>query len=210
MSAGYSNEAVISRIEREEGVDRETARRWFDEMLVFLDLAAESDKMISPPKAVDAAWHAFLLHTRDYEAYCNERYGRIIHHQPTGEPDPDAYRRAYEKRRSFPGSPDPLIWAVPVAVVGADMVAGGGGDDDEGDDAGGHAAPGAVPTGPQDAPEGGDGGGGFFGWLGGLFGGDSGGSGGDGGSAGDSGGGGDGGGGGSSCGGGGCGGGGGS
>jgi len=46
--------------------------------------------MLSPPPAVDAAWHAFLLHTRDYEAYCMERYGRIIHHQPTAEPDPEA------------------------------------------------------------------------------------------------------------------------
>jgi hypothetical protein len=30
----YSNSSVIDRIVREEGVDVETARRWFDEMLV--------------------------------------------------------------------------------------------------------------------------------------------------------------------------------
>ncbi len=68
-------------------------------MLIFLDLCARSDEMLSPPPDVDKAWHAFLLHSRDYEAYCNERFGRVIHHQPTGEPDPDAYRRAYERRQ---------------------------------------------------------------------------------------------------------------
>ncbi|MBA3358912.1 MAG: hypothetical protein H0U20_05600 [Thermoleophilaceae bacterium] len=51
----YSNDAVIRRIEHMEGVGRETARAWFDEMLVFLDLCARSNDEISPPKEVDAA-----------------------------------------------------------------------------------------------------------------------------------------------------------
>jgi hypothetical protein len=42
---------------------------------------AESDELLSPPEPVDKAWHAFLLHTRDYEAYGKERYARVIHHQ---------------------------------------------------------------------------------------------------------------------------------
>ena len=87
----YRNSAVIQRIVEEEGVDLATATAWFDEMLVFLDLCAESKEMLSPPPPVDAAWHAFLLHSRDYEAYCIERFGHVIHHQPTGAPDPKAY-----------------------------------------------------------------------------------------------------------------------
>jgi len=57
--------------------------------------------MISPPEPVDKAWHAFVLHTRDYEAYCRERFGRVIHHQPAEAPDPEAYRRAYAARSSW-------------------------------------------------------------------------------------------------------------
>jgi hypothetical protein len=113
----YSNEAVIGRIQQDAGVDRDTARAWFNEMLIFLDLVADSKDFISPPGPVDAAWHAFILHTRDYESYCRERFGRVIHHEPTGEPDPDAYHRAYE-RRARQGQLDPAIWAVP-AVGGA-------------------------------------------------------------------------------------------
>jgi hypothetical protein len=117
----YWNGSVVERIERDAGVDSETARAWFAEMLVFLDMAADSKRFISPPEPVDVAWHAFILHTRDYESYCRERYGRVIHHQPTGAPDPEAYRRAYERRTTF-GGVDNAIWMVP-PVLGD----GGGG-----------------------------------------------------------------------------------
>jgi len=122
----YSNEAVLQRIEQDAGVDRDTARTWFNEMLVFLDLVADSKDFISPPGPVDVAWHAFILHTRDYEAYCRERFGRVIHHEPTGQPDPHAYRRAYD-RRARQGQLDPAIWAVP-AVGGAAAVSEAGSD----------------------------------------------------------------------------------
>ena len=113
----YSNESVIDAIQKDAGVDRETARTWFNEMLLFLDLAAASKDFISPPTAVDRAWHAFILHTRDYEAYCRERFGRVIHHEPTGEPDPVAYRRAYDRRGVY-GPMDHAVWAVPAVAAG--------------------------------------------------------------------------------------------
>jgi hypothetical protein len=153
----YSNEAVIQRIQEDAGVDRDTARSWFNEMLVFLDLVADSKDFISPPRPVDAAWHAFILHTRDYESYCRERFGRVIHHEPTGKADPHAYRRAYD-RRARQGEPDPAIWAVP--AVGGAVAASDAGGDRQG---GGHDE------------GGGDAGGGF--WDGGSFGGGDGGGG---------------------------------
>ena len=156
----YSNAAVVDRIEREEGVDRDTARAWFGEMLIFLDLCARSDEVLSPPVNVDKAWHAFLLHTRDYEAYCNERFGRLIHHQPTGEPDSRAYRRSWEARQRYSGgmAADPLLWAVPASTAG-------GGDEDEHDRSdGGHESLGsndsASDPGGSDSGGGGDSGGG--------------------------------------------------
>ena len=134
----YSNEAVIQRIQQDAGIDRDTARTWFNEMLVFLDLVADSRDFISPPGPVDAAWHAFILHTRDYEAYCRERFGRVIHHEPTGEPDPKAYRRAYD-RRARHGQPDPMVWAVPAlgGGVAATDAADRGSDSSGGGDFGG-------------------------------------------------------------------------
>ena len=112
----YRNSAVIERFVREKRVDAETAERWFAEMLRFLDLCAESEAMLSPSIAVDSAWHAFILNTRDYEAYCRERFGRFLHHDPTGEPDREAYSRAYERATQRHGQLDPLVWPVPVVA----------------------------------------------------------------------------------------------
>jgi hypothetical protein len=109
---------VVERIQRDAGVDHETAKAWWGELLVFLDMVAESKQFVSPPKPVDVAWHAFILHTRDYEAYCRERYGRVIHHQPTGSPDPVAYRRAYDRRASSGSPVDHAISAVPAGRAG--------------------------------------------------------------------------------------------
>ena len=115
----YHNESVVQRIMAEDGVDRETAKHWFDEMLVFLDLCATSKHVLSPPEPVDKAWHAFVLHTRDYDDYCNERFGKLVHHQPSEAPDPKAYQRAFKRRNDWSPSPDPGVWAVP-------MIDGGG------------------------------------------------------------------------------------
>jgi hypothetical protein len=153
----YSNEAVIQRIQEDAGVDRDTARSWFNEMLVFLDLVADSKDFISPPGPVDVAWHAFILHTRDYETYCRERFRRVIHHEPTGKPDPHAYRRAYD-RRARQGQLDPAIWAVP--VVGGVAAAEAGTDDGGGSWGGGGSSGGGDWGGGSSGGDFGGGGGG--------------------------------------------------
>lgn len=47
----------------------------------YLDRAAAGGA-VSPSPEVDALWHAFILDTRVYAAWCEERYGRFIHHVP--------------------------------------------------------------------------------------------------------------------------------
>ena len=47
---------------------------------------------------------------------CRERFGRVTHHEPTGEPDPAAYARAFEAR-SGSGAMDTTIWAIPAAAT---------------------------------------------------------------------------------------------
>jgi hypothetical protein len=36
-----------------------------------------------PSQEVDDVWHAFLLFTREYEAFCREAIGFFVHHSPT-------------------------------------------------------------------------------------------------------------------------------
>lgn len=35
-----------------------------------------------PSQAVDEAWHAFILFTRQYEEFCQQAFGRFLHHTP--------------------------------------------------------------------------------------------------------------------------------
>jgi hypothetical protein len=35
-----------------------------------------------PSQAVDDAWHEFILFTRQYERFCQEAFGRFLHHTP--------------------------------------------------------------------------------------------------------------------------------
>lgn len=37
-----------------------------------------------PSRAVDEAWHGFILCTARYAAFCDEAYGRFLHHHPEG------------------------------------------------------------------------------------------------------------------------------
>jgi len=35
-----------------------------------------------PSQVVDDLWHEFILHTREYEAFCKQAFGGLLHHTP--------------------------------------------------------------------------------------------------------------------------------
>lgn len=37
-----------------------------------------------PSRAVDEAWHGFILCTARYSAFCDAAYGQFLHHHPDG------------------------------------------------------------------------------------------------------------------------------
>lgn len=58
----------------------------------FLASAMAHGRFVAmPSKVVDAMWHEFILHTRAYEAFCRQAFGRLLHHTPAealaAEPD---------------------------------------------------------------------------------------------------------------------------
>lgn len=104
--------AVAARIAKDESVSVDTARHWFEEMLRFLALIgargepAGKGERVVPSRAVDAAWHAFILHTRAYSGYCERQFGRYIHHEPNppadgGAQDDDSELRAQEASEMY-------------------------------------------------------------------------------------------------------------
>lgn len=59
-------------------------------------LAAKHLPVRMPSAAVDVAWHAFILNSREYQSYCQTVFGRYLHHAPdeAQKPNPKKALRA--------------------------------------------------------------------------------------------------------------------
>lgn len=57
----------------------EHLRAWF----VILT-ARPREQFGLPSRAVDVAWHEFILLTREYTSFCERAFGRYLHHEPDG------------------------------------------------------------------------------------------------------------------------------
>lgn len=80
---------LVRRVMTDESADRDHAERVVDQSLAFLGACAVSTERLVPSVQVDPGWHAFVLHTQDYAAFCDRLAGRFLHHEPT---DPNAER----------------------------------------------------------------------------------------------------------------------
>jgi hypothetical protein len=83
----YSNEIVIQRYSIENPtVAHADAEQLFTDLLawMWLCLARKQQELtthlIQPLNHLDAMWHLFILHTRDYNAFCQRYFGAYFHH----------------------------------------------------------------------------------------------------------------------------------
>lgn len=88
---------------------------------------AEGRFVSMPSKAVDDAWHAFILSTRAYREFCERAFGRFLHHTPAeamrtptlaGEGIKRTWRLCCRLERIDPRAPAalPLLFAVDQAL----------------------------------------------------------------------------------------------
>lgn len=68
------------------GIDEATARRIVGQTAAFIAASGQQPgQSLAPSELVDYGWHAFILHTVDYAAFCERVVGRFVHHVPTDE-----------------------------------------------------------------------------------------------------------------------------
>lgn len=49
----------------------------------FIANAKSKGKFVAmPSKVADEMWHEFILHTKGYEAWCKQAFGKLLHHTP--------------------------------------------------------------------------------------------------------------------------------
>ena len=83
----YSHAGLLERLEEKLGLTSAEAVALQIDMLRFLALCGYQDPdgqkvVLAPPKAIDEAWHHFILFTYDYAAFCQDHFGAFVHHQP--------------------------------------------------------------------------------------------------------------------------------
>lgn len=101
----YSNLSVVYRLVKKDGYSSDEASAIFDDVKRFLYLAGTTTQPIAPTKRIDDGWHTFILHTLDYTKFCDQFFGRYIHHlpNPPGVPKGDSsmLRRTRELARAM-------------------------------------------------------------------------------------------------------------
>jgi hypothetical protein len=78
-------------------------RNWF-----VACLYADGKTLGMPSKAVDIAWHEFILMTREYQAFCDGAFGYYLHHSPEETMDeamPASLRRTLTTLERDPAVP---------------------------------------------------------------------------------------------------------
>lgn len=70
---------VIERFALRNDISLETSILLHEKLVAFLDLDGNN----SPNPLIDEVWHSFILHTKLYRSFCEERYGKFIEHIPT-------------------------------------------------------------------------------------------------------------------------------
>jgi hypothetical protein len=80
---------VIDRIASTLQLPRSAAAQRFEDVKRFLHVARLTAQPISPPKAIDDAWHEWLLHSRAYRELCLTTYGKFLDHEPLAQREGD-------------------------------------------------------------------------------------------------------------------------
>ena len=95
-------EKRVVMIQYEKENDSDGAQALLVEYLKFMQIKIgeqdTTDKKVAPSKKIDEMWHAHILSTKEYFAFC-ERYndGEYIHHDPSMTDVPTRYTLTWRK-----------------------------------------------------------------------------------------------------------------
>lgn len=75
--------AVTERLIKVDGWTPSQAEEGCRQYRRYLYLRKKFPQFDLPPSEdIDGVWHAHILHTKDYFAFCNELFGSYLHHHP--------------------------------------------------------------------------------------------------------------------------------
>ncbi|PIR89089.1 MAG: hypothetical protein COU07_02570 [Candidatus Harrisonbacteria bacterium CG10_big_fil_rev_8_21_14_0_10_40_38] len=101
---------VVERLASNSGLQPEDAERQMIELAKFLSVCAEYPGENAPSRVIDDLWHVFVLFTREYQRYCQENFGKFIHHTPTGYAMNNTYQKTRARAQEMFGELDQDLW----------------------------------------------------------------------------------------------------
>jgi len=106
---------LCDRIRQKCEIQEGHERLAFTELIKFLDVNAQTLLKRTPSLVVDAMWHEFILFTKLYDSFCDQRYGRFIHHQPGGsrQENQRQYCETLEDIQRVFGTLNETYWPIP-------------------------------------------------------------------------------------------------
>ncbi len=110
---------LYSKMHRNCKIPEEFVSTGLREVIRFMNLIAFKNEVLTPSRVVDDLWHEFILFTRLYGAFCQDYFGRMIHHQPGGTEKQNLkqYKRTLDLYKEYFDSPDPLYWGYWAGVM---------------------------------------------------------------------------------------------
>jgi hypothetical protein len=115
-----SNEQDDATVSIEQ--ERKLLEEMVEETEKFLYLKKHDEdyhsEMYAPSAMVDAVWHAFILHTKLYEDFCEDNF---IHHRPCEDGQlVEQYKNTLKRyKQVFKQDPPSYIWPNPDSPLGA-------------------------------------------------------------------------------------------
>ncbi len=91
----YDFSQVVERAIKDETLNRVEAPQAVDELKAFFSACARREMDLMPQsRQCDALWHAFILRTRSYAAFCDEAFGGFLHHETDADDEELAVAQA--------------------------------------------------------------------------------------------------------------------
>lgn len=106
----YQNPALVTRFAKRYKISFEKARHYFEELKKFLVTCGMMAEPCSPSNELDEIWHHFILHTHNYQEYCERYIGRFLHHNPTDTPFVSSREKMLALAERTFGQIDRSIW----------------------------------------------------------------------------------------------------
>ena len=99
MRTAFEFGPVVETAVQHYGLERATAQNLFDGLLQWLSAIpfARPGQPIQMVESVDRLWHAFVLNTKLYRAFCDRFFGRYIDHDPLDRNLAELSKRQYAR-----------------------------------------------------------------------------------------------------------------